>query len=174
MCSGVFQMNGASTTDIAGTHCPKLAAPSVTICWTPLLTASAGSFVDNRLIAEQRQLSRLQLPISADSAEHIIISQDDGHWRSDSAALSSDTLKALVDGWQHAYALQVRHLSTDELSGLPQPQVRLWFEDDSTPLDLIIQANAQTLQVISPVSQLQYDFPLAVQSQLLPQQPAKP
>lgn len=29
---------------------------------TPLLTASAGSFVDNRLIAEASQLTRLSLP----------------------------------------------------------------------------------------------------------------
>jgi hypothetical protein len=140
---------------------------------TPLLTASAGSFVDNRLIAEEQQLAQLQLPISPDSAERITLNQSDGQWRSDNTALSSDSLKALVDSWQHAYAMQVRHLSAEQLATLPAPQIRLWFDTDTAPLDLIIQVNAQTLQLINPALQLQYDFPLAVQSQLLPQ-PTKP
>jgi hypothetical protein len=135
---------------------------------TPLLTASAGSFVDNRLIAEQQQLAQLQLPVKPDSAERITLSQSDGQWRSENTDLSSDKLKALVDSWQHAYAMQVRDIPAEELSSLPEAQVQLWFQNDPTPVDFIIQTNAQTLQLISPALQLQYDFPLAVQSQLLP------
>lgn len=136
---------------------------------TPLLTASAGSFVNNRLLSEQQQLRQLQLPVSPDSSERISLSQTDGQWRSDNSTLSSDKLSALVDSWQHAYAMQVRHLSAEQLASLPEPQVRLWFADNAAPLELVIRANAQTLQLINPNLQLQYDFPLAVQSQLLPQ-----
>lgn len=136
---------------------------------TPLLTASAGSFIDNRLIPEQRQLSQLKLPRSSDDAEPITISQTDGQWHSDDAMLSSDKLKAIVDSWQHAYAMQVRHVSAEELSNLAEPQISLWFENDATTLQLIVQTTAQNLQLISPALQLQYDFPLALQAQLLPQ-----
>jgi hypothetical protein len=140
---------------------------------TPLLTATAGSFVDNRLIEEQHQLRQLELPVEVNSTDTITLSKQEGRWHSDHAGISSDALKALVDSWQHAYAMQVRHLSADALSSLPAPQVSLWFEDASEPLTLILQSNAQNIQLIDTKQQLQYDFPLALQSQLLPQ-PAQP
>lgn len=140
---------------------------------TPLLTATAGSFVDNRLIAEQRPLRQLDLPASNTSTDTIRLSKRDGQWHSDPAGISSDDIKALVDSWQHAYAMQVRYLSAEELSKLPTPQISLWFEDVSKPMELIMQSNAQNIQLINPEQQLQYDFPLALQAQLLPQ-PAQP
>jgi hypothetical protein len=136
---------------------------------TPLLTATAGSFVENRLIAEQRQLRQLELPVQVNSADMITLSKQEGRWHSDPAGISSDSLKALVDSWQHAYAMQVHHLSAEALSSLPAPQVSLWFEGVSEPMELIMQSNDQNIQLIDPEQQLQYDFPLALRSQLLPQ-----
>lgn len=136
---------------------------------TPLLTASPGSFVDNRLLAENQTISRLQLPKTLKAEQQIEIHQQDGHWRSDDESLSSDSLQTLVDSWQHAYAMQVHYLSAEKLAALPSPQIQLWLQDQTTPLNLILAQHGQTLQLINPALQLQYDFPLALQTQLLPQ-----
>lgn len=134
---------------------------------TPLLNASAGSFVDNRLIAENTVISKLRIPASAGSDTHIEIQQLDGRWHSDDTSASSDALKTLVDNWQHAYAMQVRHLDASQIAALPAPQIQLWLEGQQQAIQLIMTQNDQNLQLINPELQLQYDFPLALQSQLL-------
>lgn len=140
---------------------------------TPLLTASPGSFVDNRLIADNQSITRLRVPTQLNSDESLDIRQEDGHWRSDNKELGSDTLKTLIDSWQHAYAMQVHYLPADKLATLPEPQVTLWLQDQTEPRSYILTQQGQTLQLINPKTQLQYDFPMALQSQLLPptQQP---
>lgn len=134
---------------------------------TPLLNASAGSFVDNRLIADNSEITKLSIPASADSKTSIEIHQRNGSWHSDSTTLTSDALKTLVDNWESAYAMQVRHINAEQVAGLPAPQIRLWLQGQSQPVQLIMTQNAQNLQLINPALQLQYDFPLALQSQLL-------
>lgn len=138
---------------------------------TPLLTASAGSFVDNRLIAEASQLTRLSLPSTLDSDDRINLSLQDGQWQSDNVELSADAMKMLADSWQHAYAMQVRYLNDTALSRLQEPQVTLWLADHSEPVQLLMRQNGDTLQLINPALRLQYDFPLAMLSQLLPSPP---
>ncbi|MCX4192874.1 DUF4340 domain-containing protein [Methylophaga sp. OBS1] len=138
---------------------------------TPLLTASAGSFVDNRLIAETNRLNRLSLPSTLDSDDRINLSLQDGQWQSDNVELSADAMKMLADSWQHAYAMQVRYLNDMALSRLQEPQVKLWLADHSEPVQLLMRQNGDTLQLINPALRLQYDFPLAMLSQLLPSPP---
>ncbi len=135
---------------------------------TPLLTASAGSFVDNRLIAENNAIIRLTIPAGPDSQDSMTLQQEEGHWRSDDTSLSSDQLKTLVDNWQHAYAMQVRHLQAEQLSALPAPNVSVWLDTPSEPLQFIMHQSEQTLHLVNPGLQLQYDFPLSLQTQLLP------
>ncbi|WP_297808469.1 DUF4340 domain-containing protein [uncultured Methylophaga sp.] len=136
---------------------------------TPLLKASAGSFVDNRLVEEGVSINKLTLPASNETDEQRLIEQRDGRWHSNNSSASSDGLKTLVDNWQHAYAMQVRHLDADELNSLPSPQISLWLESNSQPLQLIMTLSGETLQLTNPALQLQYEFPLAMRSQLLPQ-----
>lgn len=138
---------------------------------TPLLTASAGSFVDNRLIAETSRLNRLSIPSTLDSDDRINLSLQDGQWQSDNVELSADAMKMLADSWQHAYAMQVRYLNDMALSRLQEPQVKLWLADHSEPVQLLMRQNGDTLQLINPALRLQYDFPLAMLSQLLPSPP---
>jgi hypothetical protein len=136
---------------------------------TPLLKASAGSFVDNRLVEEGVSIDKLALPASNEMDEQRLIEQRDGRWHSDNGSASSDRLKTVVDNWQHAYAMQVRYLDAGQLDKLPEPQITLWLEGESAPLQLIMTLRGETLQLTNPALQLQYDFPLAMQSQLLPQ-----
>jgi hypothetical protein len=136
---------------------------------TPLLKASAGSFVDNRLLQEGVSINRLALPASSEEDDSILIEQRDGRWHSDNGSASSDRLKTVVDNWQHAYAMQVRYLDAGQLDSLPGPQITLWLEGESAPLKLIMTLRGETLQITNPALQLQYDFPLAMQTQLLPQ-----
>lgn len=132
----------------------------------PLLKASAGSFVDNRLIAEQNTIT--QLEINDFGNNDISLSLDDGHWQSSGFQASSDQLKSIIDSWQMAYAMQVRHLDKQTISTLPAPQIRVSFESRAEPLRLIMTETPQSLQIINPALQLQYDFPLALKHQLLP------
>lgn len=80
-------------------------------------------------------------------------------------------MKMLADSWQHAYAMQVRYLNDTALSRLQEPQVTLWLADHSEPVQLLMRQNGDTLQLINPALRLQYDFPLAMLSQLLPSPP---
>lgn len=140
---------------------------------TPLLTASAGSFVDNRPIPSGSQIKRLSLPYYADADSRAELVLRDGQWQSDNAALSADSIKALVDSWQHAYAMQVHHLDETQPGELEEPQISLWLTDQPEPMQLVMRQSEQSFHLINPVLQLQYDFPLALQTQLLPSSPAK-
>ncbi len=138
---------------------------------TPLLTASAGSFVDNRLIPENTQLTRLTLPVAEGDSRKVSFSLQDGEWRSDNSELATDAIKTLADSWQHAYAMQVRYLPDAQLSANSEPQIELWLADQAEPIKLLMRQSGQSLLLINPALRLQYDFPMAMQSQLLPSPP---
>ncbi|MCX4188520.1 DUF4340 domain-containing protein [Methylophaga sp. OBS4] len=139
---------------------------------TPLLTANATSFIENRLLAENEQIRRLKIPMYNSEQSHfsrfVDISQSQGQWQSDDSKLSSDSLKTLVDSWQHAYAMHVSYLSVEQLELLPQPQIQLWLQGNAEPMQLIITLTEQNLLLTNPDTQLQYSFPLALRAQLLP------
>lgn len=135
---------------------------------TPLLTASANSFVDNRPLADGSQLKRLRIPLELGSDTQVELTLQNGQWQSNDDQLSADRIKTLVDSWQHAYAMQVQHLDDAQLRDLEEPQISLWLNNQSEPIQLIMRQDGQSLHLIDPARQLQYDFPLALQSQLLP------
>lgn len=134
----------------------------------PLLRTSAGSFVDNRLLAEQQAITRLTIHSDTQQQDTTLHLQD-GRWQSTTPQASSDALNATIDSWQHAYAMQVRHLDKQALMALAKPQITLWLENNVDPITLVMTEKAQTLQITHPALQLQYDFPLALKQQLIPQ-----
>ena len=140
---------------------------------TPLLTANADSFIDNRLIAEHNTIEKISLPHSLDNSDVLQIDNIDGQWHSDDKKLTADQLKILIDGWQFAYATQVRKLAPEALTALPSPQIRVWLKDQQQPVSLILQTTDNNLTLINPDSGLEYIFPMAMSTQLLPDTPTQ-
>jgi hypothetical protein len=136
----------------------------------PLLNANAASFIDNKLIPLNQQVSKLIIPkYNADSTistDNITIEQIDGRWVSGN--LSADQLTILIDAWQHAYALQVLPLSTAKLPLSEPHKIIVWFQDQTEPVELQLQKDNRTLYLNSPLQQLSYQFPLSIMQQLLP------
>ncbi|MFW5426845.1 MAG: DUF4340 domain-containing protein [Methylophagaceae bacterium] len=136
----------------------------------PLLNANAASFIDNKLIPLNKQISKLIMPKSnADntiSTDNITIEQKGGRWVSGN--LSADQLTILIDAWQHAYALQVLPLSTAKLPLSEPHKIIIWFQDQTEPVELQLQKDNRTLYLNSPSQQLSYQFPLSIMQQLLP------
>lgn len=140
---------------------------------TPLLTASADSFIDNRLIAENNTIEKLSLPHSLSNSHIVQIDNVDGQWHSDDKKLTADQLKILIDSWQFAYATQVRKLTPESLAALSNPQIRVWIKDQQQPVSLILQTTDNNLTLINPDSGLEYIFPMAMSTQLLPDTPTQ-
>jgi len=124
----------------------------------PLLNSNANSFINNRLIGDNKKIIKLDLPLfdgkKLSNATHNI-EQIDGHWQA-KIPFSADELTALIANWQHAYALQVIPLQ-DNISG---QTIRIWFEGDADPHNFIIQHNEHRLFIADPINHLNYQFPL--------------
>lgn len=140
----------------------------------PLLTANADSFIDNRLIAEYKTIEKLILPRSLTNPETLQITISDGQWQSDDKKLTTDTLKVLIDSWQFAYATQVRKVASAELMAKPDPQITLWLSDQEKPVSLIMQSTDNNLILTNQDLSLEYIFPMAMGTQLLPDTPSQP
>ncbi|WP_289282785.1 MULTISPECIES: DUF4340 domain-containing protein [unclassified Methylophaga] len=139
----------------------------------PLLTASADSFIDNRLIAEHKNIEKLTLPRSLNNPEPLQLTLSNGQWQSDDKNLTSDALKVLIDSWQFAYATQVRKVTSAELMAKPGPQITLWLEGQKRPVSLIMQTTDNNLILTNQDLSLEYIFPMAMSSQLLPNTPTQ-
>lgn len=135
---------------------------------TPLLTANADSFIDNRLIAEHNTIEKISLPHSLDNSDVLQIDNVDGQWHSDDKKLTADQLKILIDSWQFAYATQVRKLAQETLATLPAPQIKVWLKGQQQPVSLILQTTANNFTLVNPDLGLEYIFPMAMSTQLLP------
>ncbi|SFK63109.1 DUF4340 domain-containing protein [Methylophaga sulfidovorans] len=135
---------------------------------TPLLTANADSFIDNRLISEHNTIEKISLPHSLDNSDILQIANVDGQWHSDDKKLTADQLKILIDSWQFAYATQVRKLAQETLAALPGPQIKVWLKGQQQPVSLILQTTANNFTLVNPDLGLEYIFPMAMSTQLLP------
>lgn len=135
---------------------------------TPLLTANADSFIDNRLIAEHNTIEKISLPHSLDNSDVLQIDNVDGQWHSDDKKLTADQLKILIDSWQFAYATQVRKLAQETLATLPAPQIKVWLKGQQQPVSLILQTTTNNFTLVNPDLGLEYIFPMAMSTQLLP------
>jgi hypothetical protein len=141
---------------------------------TPLLRANATSFIENKLIPRGNIITKLILPqLNTDnsmSAESITIENNNGHWQSDLPAITTDRLTALVENWQHAYALQVLPSKENEPVIAASHKVQIWFNNQTLPAEYTLKLNNNALFIVVPQQQLNYQFTLASLGQLLPSQ----
>lgn len=140
---------------------------------TPLLNANAASFIENRLLAPNKVIKQLSLPILQSdkqlSANTMTINQVDGHWQAEQLTLSTDALTAIVESWQHAYATQVFPITDDEQALNTAIHVEIRFEDSPSALHLAIITNENSISLINNAAKLKYQFPLSMLTQLFPQ-----
>jgi len=132
----------------------------------PLLNATASSFIDNRLLSDDRHITKLSLPaiLTQDGySKEIMLELQDGHWMSSNSKLSSDELTILIDAWQHAYAMQVLPV-TDTIIG---QSITVEF-NDQTNIELIVQFDTRSMSLINRTKKLKYQFPLANKRQFFP------
>lgn len=145
---------------------------------TPLLRANATSFIENRLIPKDNIITKLVLPqlntASSLSAQSITIENNNGHWHSNLPAITTDRLTALVENWQHAYALQVLPLKENTPVTTATHKVQIWFNNQTLPAEYELKLSDNALFILDPQQQLNYQFTLASLAQLLPSQPIKP
>lgn len=142
---------------------------------TPLLYANAASFIENKFIAKDNIITKLVLPqLNADtslSTESITIDNNNGHWQSNLPSMATDHLTALVESWQHAYALQVLPLKEKENTLMATHKVQIWFNHQTVPAEYQLKVNDNALFIIDHQQQLSYQFTLASLTQLLPSKP---
>jgi len=142
---------------------------------TPLLRANATSFIENKLILKGNIITKLVLPkLNTDnslSAESIIIENNNGHWQSNFPTITTDRLTALVDNWQHAYALQVLPRKKNEPVMTATHKVQIWFNNQTLPTEYDLKLNNNALFIADSLQQLNYQFTLASLEQLLLSQP---
>ncbi|MDC9724375.1 MAG: DUF4340 domain-containing protein [Gammaproteobacteria bacterium] len=138
----------------------------------PLLNANAASFINNRLLNNENNISKLTLPSVVYQDSHskaITISLKEGHWTSSNTKLSTDALTTFIENWQNAYAMQVQPISTNKIQRSIGQTISIEFDDQST-INLLLQFDNHSMSVINPNAQLQYQFPLPSTQQFFPMQ----
>ena len=141
---------------------------------TPLLNANATSFIENKLIANKNIITKMALPVLNNNivlSESVIIENNNGHWQSDLSTISTDTLTALVENWQHAYALQVRPLKQSNEIDSSVHKVYLWFNHEKQAVKYHLKLSDNALFIFNEQQQLSYQFTRSIVAQLLPNQP---
>jgi uncharacterized protein DUF4340 len=137
---------------------------------TPLLNASASSFINNRLIAKQYNINSMQLPLfdgkQLSATNTIYLELNNSHWQSLPVIDSTDKLTMLIDFWQQSEAMQVSPVTEDDMASLANIQVIINFEESSTPATFLIQLTARNLFIIDLNKKLKYQFPAAMAQQL--------
>lgn len=132
---------------------------------SPLLSASASSFIDNRLLDTTNNIKALHLPqLFKENGEQysaaLSIYQHDGHWQSKPESYAQDALLTLLQNWQQAYAMQV----------VIAPEVRMTANTPSVAIDLMdntqrrlmVSQSENGLTLTDPDLQLRYQFPAAM------------
>lgn len=141
---------------------------------TPLLRANATSFIENKLFPKANIITKVILPkINTDnslSAESIIIENNNGHWSSNWPTIPTDRLSALVQNWQHAYALQVLPLQENTPVSTAAHKIQVWFNEQTLPVEYELKLSDNALFIVDHQQQLSYQFALASLAQLLPSQ----
>lgn len=139
---------------------------------SPLLQASASGFIENRLFADVGQLQSLDIPMRSDQTlqnQSLTLRLTDGQWQSDANGFNTDTLTAIAQAWQQAYAMQVSPSTTPPADDfLP---IKFTFADQQT-MAAYARLSAQGLSVLVPDWQLQYQFPASTAANLFPALPA--
>ncbi len=141
---------------------------------TPLLRASATSFIENKLFPKANIITKIILPkLNTDnslSVESITIENNNGHWSSNWPIIPTDRLSALVQNWQHAYALQVLPLQENAPVSTAPHKIQVWFNEQTLPAEYELKLSDNALFIVDHQQQLSYQFALASLAQLLPSQ----
>lgn len=134
---------------------------------SPLLGASASSFVDNRLLDPASNIAALHLPelqnqkVQQQYAALSIVQQNDS-WHSKPQNYPQDKLLALLQNWQQAYAMQVVILS-DAATITPDEQPAVTIElTDNTSRKFVVSHSEEGLTLTDHQQQLQYLFPATI------------
>lgn len=134
---------------------------------SPLLSASASSFVDNRLLDPANNIQALHLPeLHVEKTEQqysaLLVFQENSSWRSKPQSHAQDKLLALLQNWQQAYAMQVVIMSEADsiaLGDSPEVLVKL---TDNTKRKFIVTHSEDGLTLVDRQQQMQYQFPAAM------------
>jgi hypothetical protein len=133
---------------------------------SPLLGASASSFVDNRLLDPASKIAALYLPELQNQqgqqqyAALSIVQQNDS-WHSMPQNYPQDKLLALLQNWQQAYAMQVVILLDDETSTPDEQEVTIKLTDN-TQRKFVVSNSEEGLTLTDHQQQLQYLFPATI------------
>ncbi|WP_168800126.1 DUF4340 domain-containing protein [Methylophaga sp. SB9B] len=132
---------------------------------SPLLGASASSFVDNRLLDPISQIQSIQLPaLHDDNAQSqtsaLSIYQQDNNWLASPDNYNQDQLITLIQNWQQAYAMQVVINADIDLAD-DKPVVLIELADN-TQRKFVVSHNNDSLTLTDPQLQLQYQFPAQI------------
>jgi hypothetical protein len=134
---------------------------------SPLLGASASSFVDNRLLDPASNIAALHLPelqnqkVQQQYAALSIVQQNDS-WHSNPQNYPQDKLLPLLQNWQQAYAMQVVILS-DAATITPDAQPAVTIElTDNTQRNFVVSYSEEGLTLTDHQQQLQYLFPATI------------
>lgn len=132
---------------------------------SPLLSASASSFVDNRLLDPASQIQSIQLPALLDDNGQpqfaaLSIYQQDNNWRSSPDNLAQDQLLTLIQNWQQAYAMQV--VINADIDLTDDQSVVLIELTDNSQRKFVVTHNNDSLTLADPQQQLQYQFPAQI------------
>lgn len=136
---------------------------------SPLLLASAHSFINNRLFDKHEQIKQLTLPTLMGNALQAeptrTIKYKDSKWQS-AEVHADDAKNALIaHAWQNAYAMQVVTSALTNLDKLLPIEIVLM---DGTKQQLRVQLTTQGLVLVHPQKQLRYQFPAALAPALFP------
>jgi len=133
---------------------------------SPLLGASASSFVDNRLLDPASKIAALHLPELQNQqgqqkyAALSIVQQNDS-WHSMPQNYPQDKLLALLQNWQQAYAMQVVIMLDDETSTPDEQEVTIKLTDN-TQRKFVVSHSEEGLTLTDHQQQLQYLFPATI------------
>lgn len=136
---------------------------------SPLLLASAHSFINNRLFDKHEQIKQLMLPtLMGDALQAeptLTLKYEEGKWQSAEAHADYAANALIAHAWQNAYAMQVVTLDLTDLDNLLPIEIVLM---DGTTQQLRVQLTNKGLVLIHPQKQLRYQLPAALAPALFP------
>jgi hypothetical protein len=136
----------------------------------PLLNATAASFINNRLIANNHQITSIQLPLLDDTqlstTQTISIERNNDHWQSQPQFDSTERLATLIEFWQQAEAMQVTPLTDEDTVNLANMIITVSSKEPATQMTFGLQLTDRNLFIIDHNKMLKYQFPNAMAHQL--------
>jgi len=136
----------------------------------PLLNSTVESFIDNRLLGSGFPIKQIKLPQSLSPTDDMpfIISLEQGHWQSNDSTVSNETLSAIVQAWQNAYAMQLSPITREDIKHLTGDKIIVSAKHEDKPITFIAESTQTSLFLTNINTQLKYQFPIALKKHLFP------